>query len=145
MIDTAGEPMCVARAPWLDVDLDGVRRFESLLFPAIDQALGPLRDASVSSSRLALALALPGPRIDLVDSFHSELLTSVEARFRGRFTTVAAFPCGHAAGLLPLEPAVRKLVDVGWMLVSLPELIAISPQRRSSGWSPAISSMERDC
>jgi 3-oxoacyl-[acyl-carrier-protein] synthase-1 len=42
MIDAAGKPMYVAVAPWLEVDLAGAARFESLLFPAIDQALGSI-------------------------------------------------------------------------------------------------------
>src|SRR5579864_3575658 len=41
MIDTAGEPMRIAMAPWLDVDCSGADRFEELLRPAISQALAP--------------------------------------------------------------------------------------------------------
>ena len=39
MIDTAGNPMRVAAAPWLDVALAPLDGFQApLLFPAIDQA-----------------------------------------------------------------------------------------------------------
>ena len=48
MIDTAGEPMRAAIAPWLDIGLTGVDRFEALLFPAIDEALSVLPFASES-------------------------------------------------------------------------------------------------
>ena len=41
MIDTAGEPMCVALAPWLDIDCEGHQRFEALLFPP-SAALGSI-------------------------------------------------------------------------------------------------------
>ena len=45
MIDTAGEPMRAAIAPWLDIECRGLERFEALLFPAIEQALEPLAAA----------------------------------------------------------------------------------------------------
>src|SRR5688500_3123450 len=42
MVDTVGEPMKVAMAPWLDMACEGLDRFEALLMPAIEQALEPL-------------------------------------------------------------------------------------------------------
>ena len=52
MIDTAGEPMRVAVAPWLDIACEGQERFEALLFPAIEQALAPIVDAADKGFRV---------------------------------------------------------------------------------------------
>ena len=62
MIDTAGEPMRVAIAPWLEIDLQGQERFEALLFPAIEQALGAAVDGGERRPSRGLALGLPAPR-----------------------------------------------------------------------------------
>src|SRR5688500_8829019 len=44
MIDTAGEPMRIAMAPWLDVTVRGPERYLELLIPAVEEALAPLRE-----------------------------------------------------------------------------------------------------
>ena len=62
MVDTAGEPMRAAIAPWLDIDLQGLERFEALLFPAIDQALESVAGDAGSKVRIGLALGLPQSR-----------------------------------------------------------------------------------
>src|SRR5215467_8433169 len=54
MIDTAGEPMRAAIAPWLDIDCQGQGRFEALLFPAIAQALEPVDALGDPDIRVAL-------------------------------------------------------------------------------------------
>ena len=66
MIDTAGEPMRVALAPWLDIALQGVERFEALLMPAVEEALASLGPPQTAPRRWAIALALPTPRPGLV-------------------------------------------------------------------------------
>jgi 3-oxoacyl-[acyl-carrier-protein] synthase-1 len=109
MIDTAGEPMRVALAPWLDVSLDGIERFEGLLFPAIDDALRPLADAASGKLRVALALGLPAPRPGLPQDLEGQLKRAISERYPGRFVGIAAFANGHAAGLLALDAAFRKL------------------------------------
>lgn len=109
MIDTAGEPMRVARADWLDIGLTGGDRFEALLVPAIDQALEPLNALSSPAPRTALALALPSPRPGLPEKLQPNLMARLEARYRGRFGAVAVFPTGHAAGLLAIDAAFRKI------------------------------------
>ena len=57
MIDTAGEPMRVALAPWLDIGVQGVERFEALLLPAIEEALTGLSLPKTAPHRWAVALA----------------------------------------------------------------------------------------
>ena len=111
MIDTAGEPMIVAIAPWLDIDLTGLTRFEALLYPAIDQALASFMESHGRRLRVALSLGLPSPRPGLSETLQYDLRKSISAKYRPIFDGVAAFPNGHAAGLLALEAAFKKLVE----------------------------------
>lgn len=111
MIDTAGEPMRAAMAPWLEIDLQGPERFEALLFPAIDQALEPLLDNQRSTVRVALALALPSTRPGLQPELGRMMRQSVAKRYPGRFVAQAILESGHAAGLLGMHAAVKKMAD----------------------------------
>ena len=111
MIDTAGEPMRAAIAPWLDIGLAGVERYEALLFPAIDQVLLPVAGGQTKPLRIALALGLPSPRPGLVDDLHSVLVKSLWRKYKPVLSAVAAFPNGHAAGFLALDAAVTKLAQ----------------------------------
>jgi 3-oxoacyl-[acyl-carrier-protein] synthase-1 len=108
MIDTAGESMIVARAPWLDVAVAGSRRFESLLFPALDQTL-QLWTERQSGMRTALALALPAARPGMAPELQDELMAALKHRYDSVFGSVVPFPYGHAAGLLALDAAHRRL------------------------------------
>ena len=108
LVDTVGEPMRVAMAPWLDVNCTGLARFESLLFPAIEQALEPI-ESQVGENTVALALALPGDRPGLPRDLEQELRARINETFRNRFKAVAAFQVGHAGGLLGLKAAKEKL------------------------------------
>lgn len=107
MIDSAGEPMRAAIAPWLDIGLGGIGRFEALLFPAIDQVLETLAQSSLST---ALALGLPSPRPGLPDDLQQALVSRIAHRYGAAFCATAAFPVGHAAGLIALDAACKKLV-----------------------------------
>lgn len=110
MIDTAGEPMRVAMAPWLDIGVQGSARFEALLFPAIDQALQPVVDTADSKLRVALALGLPSARPGLAADLKDTMRVSIAARYPGRFVAEAFLDVGHAAGLLGLYATMRKMV-----------------------------------
>ena len=108
MIDTAGEPMRVARAPWLDVNVEGRERLAELLFPAIDEALGPLADdANGRPARLGLALALPPPRPGQSPALAGELSMAIAERYPGLFVRSLNFEAGHAAGHLAMDAAIR--------------------------------------
>lgn len=107
MIDSAGEPMRAALAPWLDIGLGGAARFEALLLPAIDEVLTPF--GTEHSLRLALALGLPAPRPGLPEHLR-DIVAAAALRCYGRWvTTVACFECGHAAGLVALDSACGRL------------------------------------
>jgi len=109
MIDTAGEPMRAAIAPWLDIGLAGVDRFEALLFPAMDEALSVVAAPPATPSRWAIALGLPSPRPGLGEDIGTELTSRLGRRFSSVFGSMAVFAAGHAAGLLGVQAACRKL------------------------------------
>jgi 3-oxoacyl-[acyl-carrier-protein] synthase-1 len=111
MIDTAGEPMRAAIAPWLDIDLQGQARFETLLFPAIDQALQSVIAADDPDLRLGLALGLPSARPGLPIELGNAMRASLAKRYPGRFVALAVLESGHAAALLGLHASVRKMAD----------------------------------
>lgn len=108
MIDTAGEPMRIARASWLDVDIEGVQRYAELLFPAIDEALGAsVGPGADPRARLGLALALPPARPGQPPALADDLLKRIYERFGGRFANPQCFEVGHAAGHLALDAAAK--------------------------------------
>ena len=106
MIDTAGEPMRIARVPGLDVDLQGVERFEQLLFPSIDEAL---QSAPANLRRVGLTLGLPPSRPGLPGDLAPRLKHMAAERYAGRIAPVLTFEAGHAAGLLALDAALKGL------------------------------------
>jgi 3-oxoacyl-[acyl-carrier-protein] synthase I len=113
MIDTAGEPMKVVAAPWLEIGLGGLDRLDALLAPAIEESLAVLDDAGGRPLRMALSLGLPAARPGLPDDMESLMRQRVRDRFGSRFEAIAAFPSGHAAGLLALQAAQVKLGQGG--------------------------------
>jgi len=109
MVDTAGEPMRVARAPWLDIGLTGADRFEALMLPAIDQALEPILARPQEDLNIAIALGLPAPRPGLPEELQKELTRRCARKYHGTFGAAASFAAGHAGGLIALDAATRKL------------------------------------
>lgn len=106
MVDTAGEPMRVAIAPWLDVGLEGAPRMAALLLPAIDEALTPLSALGAGIGlRIGLALALPPPRPGRAPDLAAELLAAIDVQWPRRFARTARFEAGHAGGYLALAAA----------------------------------------
>jgi 3-oxoacyl-[acyl-carrier-protein] synthase-1 len=112
MIDTAGEPMRVARAGWIDETIDGIDRYYALLVPAVDEALAAARDHLDSTqSSLALALALPPPRPGRPDNLGDRLIDAIANRYPRVFADTSLFECGHAAGYLALDSGVRRIAE----------------------------------
>jgi 3-oxoacyl-[acyl-carrier-protein] synthase-1 len=109
MIDTAGEPMRVARAPWLDVSITGAERFCALLFPAIDEVLATIsKQLAEQSVKIGLALALPQPRPGQPNELTEAILASVKSRYGDLFISIQHFAVGHAAGHLALDAALKQ-------------------------------------
>jgi 3-oxoacyl-[acyl-carrier-protein] synthase-1 len=109
MIDTAGEPMRAAFASWIDIGVQGIDRFESLLMPAIEEALAVLKGPPASASRWALALGLPSARPGLPEKLADELLARVARRHAAVFGGVVALQTGHSAGLRGVQAAFKRL------------------------------------
>lgn len=111
MIDTAGEPMRAAIAPWIDIDVSGADRLEALLFPTLEQALAPLQSPQGAQLPVAIALGLPSPRPGLPEDIAQQMLGRINERHAGRFAGLATFAAGHAAGLLAVQAAASKLAQ----------------------------------
>lgn len=118
MVDTAGEPMRVARARWLEgeanhgagIGVTGTQRLAALLLPALAEALAVLEPLQRQPSvRIAIALALPPPRPGQNADTSGDLSASIQHRFPGLFEPIGRFAVGHAAGHLALESALTAL------------------------------------
>ena len=108
MIDTAGEPMRVAAVSWLPTELGGVERYCALLFPAIDECLRLSRGDGVELPA-GLALGLPPCRPGRPPALAEQLIERIAVRYRGMFSVVEAFECGHAAGYVGAQTAIAAL------------------------------------
>jgi 3-oxoacyl-[acyl-carrier-protein] synthase-1 len=111
MLDTRGEPMRVAMAPWLEPDCQGVDRFAALLLPALAQALEPLDEYGRPGIRVGLALGLPIPRPGVADRLDRQLRERIEQAFPGRFAASGSFATGHAAGFVAMRAACDKIAS----------------------------------
>lgn len=109
MIDSAGEPMRAAIAPWIEIGLSGADRLEVLLFPALDQALEPLIEAAPDALNMAIALGLPSPRPGMPADIERQMMSRIQGRYGPHFSAAASFAAGHAAGLMALQAACIKL------------------------------------
>ena len=109
MVDTAGEPMRVAFAPWLPIGLQGADRMAALLLPAMQEALAPL-GGSAQALRLGVALALPPSRPGRPPDLADALLQAIGEDLPDlRPRRIARIECGHAAGHLALANARSDL------------------------------------
>jgi 3-oxoacyl-[acyl-carrier-protein] synthase-1 len=110
MVDRIGEPMVVSRAPYLPEGLRGTERLAELAGPTAEEALAPLGNLA-HAFPVPLILGLPAPRpglpARLAEELSARLRDSVAAA--GRLADVAVVPCGHAAGLVAVEAACRRI------------------------------------
>lgn len=128
MIDTAGEPMRIARAPWLDVDVEGAQRFAALLIPAIREALAPALDGlRAQGVRPGLALALPPERPGAPGDLPERMQRAVGNDFPTVFADVQVFAVGHAAGHIALDAALQNCGRGGvkaWLVAGVDSYLA---------------------
>jgi len=115
LLDHHGEPMVVARAPWLDASVALEDRIVSLAASAAREAIHPMADRfdalrrhlSVYIAVSAENLAGAAQRQRVLDRIAVETNFATEA---GRSQGVECIVDGHAGGLLALELAARQLV-----------------------------------
>jgi 3-oxoacyl-[acyl-carrier-protein] synthase-1 len=115
MIDRHGEPMVVARVPWLDLKSSLDARITELAIDAAKEAVYPIAPRFASLRRhMHLYIALSADYLDdrvrriIADRVAAglELLDEGATSLGERLVRVAD---GHAAGLLALEHAVRDI------------------------------------
>ena len=107
MIDTAGEPMRVAMARWIDPTIEGVARLDSLLFSALEQVVDPLVDLGGRRFKIGATVGLPSPRPGMPPDLERHVERELGDRHHCRL--LGAFATGHAGGLLALDTAVRAI------------------------------------
>ena len=114
LIDLEYEPMVVARAPWLEDELDCAERMRALAQPALLEALAPLaHSAALPQLRLRVLLGLPAPRPGLpahrlpwlVQQLREALPPTVGA------LGVETVSADHASALKALELACQQLAS----------------------------------
>ncbi len=109
MVDSMGEPMCLAVCPWLEAPEIGERIAECLRV-AIEEAIAPLQGgARRRGSGTTLFVNLPAPRPGLPKGLERYIRNRVEASFRDIFVRVEILQQGHAGGLVALAQALDIL------------------------------------
>jgi 3-oxoacyl-[acyl-carrier-protein] synthase-1 len=111
MIDQTGAPMVVSRARYLPEDLEGFERFSGLAIPAALEALMPLQQFASALPPTPLFIGLPAQRPGLPEKLAEKIANAFKnlADMPARFSEISTIACGHAAGLLAIEAAVRKI------------------------------------
>jgi len=111
MADARRQPLQMARALHLGVDLTGGDRLLALAAPAALEALAPLLESPVEPGELALVLALPDDRPGLAsgeaEAACQGLVQALPAQVRPG--SVSLIRGGSAAGLAALEAAAGVL------------------------------------
>jgi 3-oxoacyl-[acyl-carrier-protein] synthase I len=112
VVDTVGEPMRVAAAPWLEATLLGTERYWQLIYPAIDEALAAMAyGRSQEAIRIGLFVALPPDRAGRPSDLAPMIRRLVSDRYGRQFEAVVAFETGHAAGYAAFDAATRNLMS----------------------------------
>jgi 3-oxoacyl-[acyl-carrier-protein] synthase I len=105
MIDRAGEPMLIARAPWIDPSLSFVERVCGLLLPAVNEAMSGISRVIAHDSKVGCVLALPGVRPGRDADLDGKLRARLSESFGGRLLGLTSYEDGHAAGFRALDAA----------------------------------------
>ncbi|WP_431103445.1 beta-ketoacyl synthase N-terminal-like domain-containing protein [Roseateles noduli] len=113
MIDTAGEPMRVARVAGVDDALRGAERLVALLAPALTEALaGVLAPGGAATAardgrdgRIGVAIALPPARPGGPDAADDAVRALCRERLGARLGPCQLFASGHAGGFEALDQA----------------------------------------
>lgn len=111
IVDKTGEPMIVARAPYLSDDSVGTERFLQLAMPAAKEALLPLRELVGRIKPIPVVIGLPAKRPGLPESLGNQMAV----QFKGMMnelcpiSSVDVIPSGHSAGLMALQAGWRRV------------------------------------
>jgi 3-oxoacyl-[acyl-carrier-protein] synthase-1 len=111
MIDTAGNPMIVARAPYLLEDTDIVDRVLDLAVPAIRETLDPFQDLFRQIPSLPVVVGLPSKRPGLPESFTGRIAEKLKTMTEEGYerSSVEIIQTGHSAGLMAVEAGWRAI------------------------------------
>ena len=110
--DSAGEPVRVARAKWIDPDADVTTRCGALLASALDEVLAPIpRPNGRRLPKVGVALALPPERPGRPPELDDRLAQVVLDCYGRNLGAPTAFRSGHAAGVAALDAAVQNLAS----------------------------------
>ncbi len=106
-VDTAGRPMVVAFAPYLDIELGGAERLSELAAPSAEEAIAGLARASGGKPTVPIFMGLPPPRPGRAKDLRGvvDRVTAVVAAAGLRPGEGAAIEAGHAAGAMALQAA----------------------------------------
>lgn len=111
MIDTAGNPMIVARAPYLIPDISGANRYLSLAIPAVEEALHSLHTLNVNISDIPAIIGLPAERPGLPEGIDKQIVKAFSSitDVSKKLSQIETIQNGHSAGLMALEAGLHKL------------------------------------
>jgi 3-oxoacyl-[acyl-carrier-protein] synthase I len=112
IVDRFGEPVTVARAPWLPAEMSLLDRLLALGTEAAREALAPLLSVSpVARSRLAVVAGLPAVRPGLPLGLAEPMLDALSALLPegGRLMGRRALLLGGVAGLTAVEEGCRLI------------------------------------
>lgn len=115
MVDTAGNRMIVAGAPYLTIDVTGVDRVMALAAPAAGEALAPLAAAVGEKPAVLVCVGLPGPRPGRPKSL-SPILDCVQREVEAsgaQVQNIRTIEAGHAAGTMALQWAFSSIHSGG--------------------------------
>jgi 3-oxoacyl-[acyl-carrier-protein] synthase I len=107
MVDSAGKPMVVGRAPYIAEDVAGCDRLLALALPAAGEALAVLTPFVRALRPVAVMLGMPPRRPGCSRAMEDELLQRFQQQLFESFPVgrVDVIACGHSAGLMALETA----------------------------------------
>jgi 3-oxoacyl-[acyl-carrier-protein] synthase-1 len=108
MVDRQGEPMVVAAVPSQGEEADGNDRFGRLAKPALREALLPVESHRREIGDIPLFIGLPPQRPGRPAELERQMTDAL-----GRVGGISSVDCtanGHAAGLMALGAAARKVI-----------------------------------
>ncbi len=115
-VNSVGEPLVVARIPFLPEDIAGVDRYIAMVHSALQEALQPVASLTIGPIPLVLGLPpkRPGRPTDL--EVRLERLIPAMEGLACMIQGVSTIPTGHASGLMALEAGLKNIQSGLWDL-----------------------------